>query len=94
VDAPDGGRLRLNALRRGIESCFTFASIAQINYELGKDDDAERFLAYEEREYCSLLCRLSQSRDLPSGAKRELQSEIIEVRERLNEVKQLSRISI
>jgi len=91
VAHPECGRIRLNSLRLGIESCFTFASIAQINYELGRDDDAQRFLADGEREYFSLLRLFSQSPELLSEAKEELQSEIMEVRERLKEIKQLSR---
>ena len=93
MDGPESGRLRLNALRLGIESCFTFASVAQIKHEIGKDEDAQRFLffKYGEREYFYLLQRFSRNPDLPLEAKLELQAEIIEVHERLKEVKQLSR---
>jgi len=68
-----------------IESCFTFASIAQVNYEIGKDGDAERFLADGEREYFSLLRLFSETSDLPLETKGQLKAEIIGVRERLNE---------
>lgn len=86
------GRFRLHTLRIGIECCFTFASIAQIKFELGNIHDAGRFLTDGEREYSSVLRLIAETQDLSSEVLLELESETIAVRERLDEVKELSRI--
>ncbi|HXS95950.1 MAG TPA: hypothetical protein VN736_15195 [Candidatus Limnocylindrales bacterium] len=84
---PDMRRLRTDYVWLKIESCLTFASVAEARYEL-RMPDAERFLADGELEYLSLV-RLFSEADLSSESQRTLQSEIEGVRQRLNEVKHL-----
>jgi len=82
---PEILRLRTDYVCLKIESCLTFASVAEVRYEL-RMDEAERFLADGEQEYLSLL-RLFSETDLPNESKRTLASEIASVRDRLNEIK-------
>jgi hypothetical protein len=70
-----------------IESCLTFASVAEAKYELHRPD-AERFLAGGEREYVSLI-QIFGDTDLSGESKRTLQREIAGVRNRLNEVRRV-----
>ena len=84
--APEIRRLHTDSLWLKIESCLTFAGIAEVKYELGRAD-AERFLADAEREYGSLLRALAEL-DLTDESRRQFQLEIAGVRDRLNEVKE------
>lgn len=86
----DIGRLRLDTLWLQVESCYTFISVAQIKCELGRERDAQRFLADGERAYSSLLLLFSESHALSPEMKQQLQSEIAELCQRLNEVNQLT----
>ena len=83
-------RLRTDYVWLKIESCLTFASVAEARYEL-RMPDAERFLADGELEYLTLV-RLFSETDLPIESKSTLQSEIDGVRHRLNEVKHIQRL--
>jgi len=82
-------RLHTDFVWLKIESCLTFASVAEARYEL-RMADAERFLSDGELEYLSLV-RLFSEADLPNESKRSLQSEIGGVRDSLNEVKHRQR---
>jgi hypothetical protein len=82
-------RLHIDFVWLKIETCLTFASVAEARYEL-RMADAERFIADGELEYLSLVRLFSQT-DLSNESKRSLQSEIDGVRDRLNDVKRCQR---
>lgn len=86
---PETVQLRLDTLRVKIQSCLTFASLAQLKYELS-DSDAERFPLDGYDEFLDVVVLFSRSVDLPPWAQKEVQAEIAQADERLREVEQFS----
>ena len=80
-----GAQLQLDTLRMKIQSCLTFASLAQVKFEI-LDSDADRCLADGYQELLDLRRLFAQSIDLPPEMRQQVQAEIAQVDERLHEI--------
>lgn len=78
-------QLQLDTLRVKIQSCLTFASLAQLKYEI-LDLDAERFLADGYQEFRDLRRLSARCVDLLPEVRQQVQAEIAQADERLHEV--------
>src|SRR5262245_5900905 len=78
-------QLRLDIVWVKIQSCLTFASLAQLKYEL-LDMDAQRFLTDGYQEFLDLHRLFASCVDLPPKVKQQVQAEIAYADERLHEI--------
>jgi hypothetical protein len=86
---PESNRHRLNFIRSELALCFTFSSIAVRKYETGNREAAEKFMAYAEEAYETVIQFLSDPKHFEHLAGKEIEdmrSELDRLRERLDRI--------
>ena len=80
----DTEQARLDFIWTDLETCLTFAALAETEYKLGNRDHAEQTLASAEKGYSDMLGFYSQAAGLTPETEGQFQSKFKEVRERLD----------
>jgi hypothetical protein len=86
------GKTEVDFLKTELDSCFTFASLAETEFKIGHREAAERSLAHAQKAYGTLGRFLSDpkfAKHLPAQAKQELAARLGDVHALLNNVRQL-----
>jgi hypothetical protein len=84
----EANRHRLDFITSELALCFTFSSIAVRKYEIGNCEAAEKFMAYAEEAYETVIQFLSDPKQLEHLAGKEIamRAELDRLRERLDRI--------
>ena len=84
-------KTRLGLIRTDLQLCFTFADIAETQYDLGYQEHTERMLTIAEKRYSDMLRFFSREKSLSADVAKELQLTFEQLRNRLATIRERTR---